>query len=211
MNKYWLILLLLLILLVVEITWVGIREPGFSLKNLFYNNLIKHKHYNFEYPLNKESCYENLKIIHDVFVKHNIFFWLGEGTALGFTRDNDFISWDDDLDIGIYFKDKDKFLNCIEDLKKFGFRLGIIINNNFYSFMRGGERIDIELIGNNLKCISCSKSNWDLEPCEKILPFLKFKKINIRGKVYNIPKEEYLEALYGKDWMIPKKKSKVIV
>jgi len=207
MDLIWIIIIL--IILFVELPWNGPHIQKYSLHNYLNNAIIKTKHGYLDIPLDKEICYENLAIIHNVFAKHDIFCWLSEGTALGFTRENDFITHDDDVDLGIYEKDKEKFINCLDTLKKYGFEIAEIMNNNnFYAIIRKGEKVDIDITGPNHNCISCSKA-WSREPCEKIIPYLKFDKKEIRGKIYNLPKIPYLEFLYGKDWKIPKR-SKVI-
>lgn len=198
-----------LIIIFTELPWNGPHIPKYSLYNYFNNMIIKKKHGYLNIPLNKEVCYENLAIIHDVFAKNDILFWLSEGTALGFTRENDFISHDDDVDIGIWDKDKEKFIRCINTLKEYGFVVAEVMNNNnFYALIRKGEKVDVDITGLNHNCISCSKT-WTREPCEKIIPYLKFNKKEISGKFYNLPTIPYLEFLYGKDWKIPKR-SKVV-
>lgn len=208
MNFIWIIIIFFVILFI-EIPWNGLSIPKYSLHNHLNNIIIKTKHTYFNVPLNKNICHENLAIIHKVLNEHDIFFWLSEGTALGFTRENDFISHDDDLDIGIFEKDKEKFINCLDTLKEYGFSVAEIMNdNNFYALIRKGEKVDVDITGLNSNCISCSKA-WTREPCKKIIPYLKFTKKEINGKIYNLPTVPYLEFLYGKDWMIPKR-SKVV-
>lgn len=46
--------------------------------------------------------------------KHNIRYFLVDGSALGAMNLHDFLPWDDDLDIGMYWPDYQKFLNVCE-------------------------------------------------------------------------------------------------
>ena len=53
---------------------------------------------------------------------------------IGFTIQNgeDFIDYDDDLDIGIWHKDSYKLLNALPELKKHGFEIALIrLDNSF--------------------------------------------------------------------------------
>jgi hypothetical protein len=64
-----------------------------------------------------------LKDTIDVLNKNNIWYVLGGGTLLGAYRHQDFIPWDDDLDICIRLEDHDKLMNCRDDLNKVNIQL----------------------------------------------------------------------------------------
>ena len=51
-----------------------------------------------------------LKLIHQVCLKHNITYYLNEGSCLGAIRHNGFIPWDDDIDIAMKRNDYELFL-----------------------------------------------------------------------------------------------------
>ena len=51
----------------------------------------------------KESV-DALKLVHTLFSKHSIPYWLDKGTLLGAVRDKQLIPWDDDVDIAIPFR-----------------------------------------------------------------------------------------------------------
>jgi len=53
---------------------------------------------------------EILKEIDRVCTKHNIKWWIEDGTLLGALRYQDFIPWDDDCDIGMMREDYEKFV-----------------------------------------------------------------------------------------------------
>ena len=92
----------------VQFTGKGIR------KCLYIKNIWK--------GINLDIAEENLLLLHDIFSRHNIFFYLSDGTALGFKREGYFIEHDDDVDICIYYEDYPKFIKyIIPDMKKNGF------------------------------------------------------------------------------------------
>ena len=45
---------------------------------------------------------KNLELIVKIFNNKNIFYWIGQGTLLGITRDNKLIEWDHDIDICLW-------------------------------------------------------------------------------------------------------------
>lgn len=207
MKKIFLLILLVLFLYAIyclskELHWYNsskIKKYSYSstLKN-WYIKIIKH--HIFKYPLNKKVCHENLSLIHEVMEKLKIDFWISDGTALGFMREKDFITYDNDVDIGFFSKDQDKFWDNINLFEKQGFEIAEIRDQNtFLVFLRKGEKIDIDITGKGLICDQCNNT-----PCENILPYLEtFDKINIKGKKYNMPKEDYILYKYGENWRIP--------
>lgn len=149
--------------------------------------------------IDKDIANDGLSIIHAVMNRHKIFFWLSEGTALGYIRNGDIISYDDDVDIGVFYENTPIILDkVIPDLKKLGFNVSFA-TASFICLSYQNVDYDIDLTGEGKTCISVYDS------CDKIMPYLReFDEISIGGKKYNIPKRDYIEYLYGIDtWMIP--------
>lgn len=180
------------------------RSEYIPLKDLLTKPYIKASHTLGIRKLNKEVCHENLSVIHSIFEKHGVFFWLSNGTALGFARDSDFISHDDDVDIGMFSADCNKLKFIEKDLLNHGFRF-VEKKNDFWSLHRNNELLDIDVTGPEIK--HCVQLYGKIDTrCSTLMPHLKtFNNKEIRGKKYNIPCESYMEFLYGPDWKIPKK------
>ena len=197
-----LLFLILYLFINVPICWES-KGPRYKIYNYLKNQVVKKLHKLGWVKFNKRKGYEMLAIIHDVCEGAGIGFWLSEGTALGFKRDGDFIDWDDDLDIGIRAEDKNLFLNL---LPAKGFVLcEVSLNNSFYSYLYKNEKLDVDVTGRNLQC-RANSNKLNGAPCEELLPHLQsFDKLEIMGKVYNLPRTSYLELLYGKQWQTPVK------
>ena len=80
-------------------------------------------------------AYEALQEIDRIFKKHNIRYYLLAGTTLGAIRHKGFIPWDDDIDIGIFSKDKEQVSRIIEEELSGKFQwLDMRIKDNFPRF-----------------------------------------------------------------------------
>ena len=182
-------------------------DPPIKNINIIKNWFFKFKHNKLNIPLNKKVCKSNLLLIKKIFDKNNIKFYLSDGTALGAFRDNDFISYDDDVDI-CTLEHQSRIEKIIPELLNNGFKIGRIKNrgSKFYSLIRNGEYVDIDIIVKNKMCATC-----DYDPnCNNIIPFLlNHSKIKFQGEIFNIPNVKYFEYVYGSDWKIPQKKKPI--
>lgn len=161
------------------------------------------KKYREKYGINKEKCYLIIRDIDECMRKHKIFYYMSEGTALGLYRDGDLITWDDDVDIGIFEEDYDKFIKfVVPEMVKLGYVHGRLISNRVDFFIGRQHFLDVEVVRKNGKCISKY-----MKPCAEMIPYLRsFRKKKWRNLELNLPEDGYYEYLYGPDWRIPKKK-----
>ena len=200
-------MIFLLLLIFVPFRWSK-DYPKYRVIDMLYNFVVKFRHQYGITPLNKKICFENLFITQDILNKYGVFFWLSEGTALGFRRDNDFIDWDDDVDISINIKDKKKLIKALPELEKHGFKVVLTCfnykNGHCICLIRNGEKVDIDVVNKDGYCLASDAM------CDELIPYLQsFNRIRIKNRIFNIPNDRYLEYLYGKDWKTPLK-SKVI-
>ena len=57
----------------------------------------------------------------DIFDKYRVDIWLDQGTLLGAIRSNDFLPWDDDIDLGVWKADLKARPQIWDELRKAGF------------------------------------------------------------------------------------------
>jgi hypothetical protein len=175
---------------------------------IFNNEIIKLtlKHYAMKYYINKDKCFKIMCEIDDICKKHNVKYYLSEGTALGIYRSGDLIDWDDDVDIAMEEAEYNKFLEkCVPELVNRGYYLLYeyipAIKRQLLAFVKNGQIIDVENVKNGKKCISKVGGL-----CEELLPHIQ--KLTVkkwRGREFPVPEESYYIYLYGKDWRIPRK------
>lgn len=144
-------------------------------------------------PLNKNVAKDILISFKNVAEKNNIIFWLDCGTLLGAIRNKDFIDYDIDIDVRIYFNDIPKLIKSIPELKENGLDI-LRTSNNEISFIKDGEYLDIEFLKQPTKYTK------------------ELDTINFLDIEFKIPKyiDEYLTIMYG-DWKTPSKNHTWIV
>ena len=207
MNKILLIIFIILLLFIINKKMYHVTIMNYSV--VLYKYIISErfrkkfliKKYYADTQLNKDLGYILLDEVHTIFKKYEVPFWLSEGTALGIFRDNDLITHDDDIDIGFHMKYYNKFINnIIPELQKNNYYVNNILN--LYWIEKNNFIIDINILEPNN--VSIYKF---YAPSNDIIPFLtEFYQKKWRNKIWNLPKENYYEYVYGKDWMIPQKK-----
>ena len=176
----------------------------------FYIMIYKYclKLYRKHHGINIDTCHKMLKDLDDCTKKHNIFFYLSEGTALGIYRNGDLLAWDDDVDIGIFAEDKERFETLVvPEMRKRGYvyNVELMPKMDLHFFLKDHHMMDVEIVDVRKHCISKRQ-----ERCSELISHLQFTKKKWRDLVFNVPKTSYYEYLYGKDWMIPKKGAKTI-
>lgn len=162
----------------------------------------------------KEKSLDNLVELTTILKNYDVKHWLQDGTLLGFYRENDLISHDKDTDLGLFWEDiKDKKYVIKEILNK-GYRIfkikGYKEDSLMLTFIKNNQTTDFFFYYNTKnKIYHCApgkkyqvyKFHYD--------PF-DIKEIIFLGYKFFVPEDElkFIETKYGKDWQIPKTKSK---
>ena len=174
--------------------WKKEYQSKFYKKGKNYNSKIRDKFFQ-----------ETIDIIDKNF--HD-FFFMSCGTLLGYIRDNDFIDWDDNIDLSFFFKN-----NSLEKISKLR---NILINNDYVSRLevkenyiklanyKYGYKLDLCSLKKDKNYLNANLYKVPIYSCEN------FKIIKFKNKKLYIPKEykKYLSFLYN-DWEKPKKNNYV--
>ena len=148
---------------------------------------------------------DGLKLISSILDKNEITHFLFMGVLLGAIRDNNFIKWDWDVELGcfsdILIQKKEAL---IKDLDNF------VLNYELIDTSNENFKLNIFYKGNKYSLWGLYKENNFLRRSDYKFPieyFLNLDEYNFRGKKYNIPSnvKSLLAFMYGDDWFIPKK------
>lgn len=130
---------------------------------------------------------------------------LAEGTALGAVRDARLIEYDDDVDVQVLMKHKQRFLRCVLPrlLKNDPpFAVTKVWNEeNFVSFISEQINLDVEFIESGQEC-SCTISGCVPCPVDFILDTVV--SVSLDGEMFDSWGPAMLERVYGSDWRVPK-------
>lgn len=141
-----------------------------------------------------------------IFYSFDIKFTLLFGTVLGAIRENDFIEYDTDTDIGIFKEDLEKLLKAIPILLDNEFELiRTRAPDDLVTFMRNDEYIDIGIFRLTKKNFIEYYTYQGHLIGREFLDILE--EIEFLGEKFYVPnnKELYLSKTYGKDWHKPKR------
>ena len=150
--------------------------------------------------INKEISRHNLAIFYDTLTDAGIKVFLAYGTMLGAVREHDFISHDEDIDLGMSSEYKDSLFSMLFKLRDKGFEVCRYDRRGLISFMKDGEYIDIYIFENERNgIVACG---------QEVMPecFLHdLAEFEFLGKRYLGPKEyeKYLRFWYGDNWRTP--------
>ena len=145
------------------------------------------------------TCTENLLLIRQIFDKINLKFGIIFGTLLGAVREENFISYDEDVDIFITSDQKDKLIDTLHFLRGNGFEV-TRFQDSLLSLKRGGEYIDVYIFRENKNgmwaCLGYRFESFYMKNLDKI-QFL--------GEEFACPNNplQFLEFVYGRDWRTP--------
>jgi lipopolysaccharide cholinephosphotransferase len=123
-----------------------------------------------------------LKVVHDICKKHDISYFLTDGTLLGSIRHGGFIPWDDDADIGMLRKDYNHFKKIIEtelpDIYQLeSYTLHTTAKHNWLKILYMEDFVWTDSSGNQHKGLS-----MDIFPYDYVQ---EKGKISLPGKVFN--------------------------
>jgi phosphorylcholine metabolism protein LicD len=160
------------------------------------------------FNINKQDAIDLLKEFVELMEKFNIDYFLISGTLLGACRHNDFIPWDDDIDIIVSNDFNLKYNDIIEHLDK---KLLIHkINNYVYKFSCSDKIInhfnkyywpfiDIFIFNKSptSDTINFFNRNWDY------MQFYPIQKKDFNGIIVSMPSnpDYFLKLLYGQNYM----------
>ena len=157
---------------------------------------------------NKEVVLKNLLVFKEVMDRNGVPFFLIMGTLLGAIRDNDFISWDDDIDTGSYYelKKSSQMAQVRKELAELGFYVMPEQPNIGYDdvFIRDGEKIEIwwyERIGEYRVYDKVRLKDHYYEAADiETLNYLMF-----HNHLFPIPSdyEKVLNLIYSDNWRTP--------
>ena len=151
-----------------------------------------------------ESLLKEAKMILD---QLGIDFFLRHGTCLGAVRDQAFIPWDDDLDIGsvigLHGLTEKKVYETAEAFKENGYNMKVIDSDLHLSVDL--KKFGIQMDWTCYRIIDDSIYQW---PVIKIPVSLhvNLKPIKFLSETFMVPNppEEYFRLKYGPNWMTPK-------
>jgi lipopolysaccharide cholinephosphotransferase len=159
--------------------------------------------------------YQMMYDFHRIMSNNSVEYWADGGTLLGAVRHKGIIPWDDDLDVGVLKKNRDKFLSLKPIFNKYGYtivtswfgyklfytsRAKIKRYNHSYPFID----VFIYTPSDNDMLVFMSKtarrfwpnSTWKISELFPLKTY-KFGDFDIFGPKYPY---NYLDNSYGKDW-----------
>ena len=152
----------------------------------------------------------NLIDTRDLLEGAGILMFLHWGTLLGAVREKDFIAHDDDIDVGFYFADVDRFLALKPGFEARGFEfITEDIDNRedgyIYKVVRNG--VDIDLFPAREVRHLLKARLWQLDERTTVpARFLdSLETLEFLGETFKVPADPIglMRNLYGKTWNIP--------
>jgi hypothetical protein len=160
----------------------------------------------------EEISIRNLYELTSILTKHNIIYWLQDGTLLGYVREKKLISHDKDTDLGLFWDDIKDRKDIIKEIINLGFKIskikGYMKESLLLTFTKDGQSTDFFFYyHSNNKIYHCATGKkWQIYQYY-YEPF-NVKKVNFLNYTFLVPENElkFIETKYGKDWQTPKPK-----
>ena len=142
-----------------------------------------------------------------IFDKHQVVFFLRQGTCLGAVRDHALIPWDDDIDLGSIFNmhgfTEDAIEPCVKEFRAKGCYVEVHREGLYTAvkIMKYRIRIDWQCY----QVIKNTIAHYPGVPFPVSL-FTTLEEVEFLGAQYRVPSppEDYLQFKYGPDWRKPK-------
>jgi len=158
-------------------------------------------------PMDMPTAESLLKEAKTILGQLGINFFLRHGTCLGAVRDQAFIPWDDDLDIGsvigLHGLTEKKVYEAADSFKENGYNMKVIDSELHLSVDL--KKFGIQMDWTCYRIIDDSIYQW---PVIKIPVSLhvNLKPIKFLGETFMVPNppEEYFRLKYGPNWTTPK-------
>tara|TARA_B100000809_G_scaffold241747_1_gene265211 strand:- start:746 stop:1699 length:954 start_codon:yes stop_codon:yes gene_type:complete len=159
-------------------------------------------------PMDVAIAEKLLLEVKEVMGRLGVQFFLRQGTCLGAIRDNAFIPWDDDLDLGVILGVNEFAEQSIEPLLEAFRESGYYVRSGssdsliYATLLKDNIRVDMLFHRVIDKQIYHWPGIWF-----PITLFNQLKEINFIGETFLVPNppEEYLRIKYGTDWQTPKR------
>ena len=158
-------------------------------------------------PMDPAAAAERLKDIKRILDQLEVVFFLASGTCLGAIRENRFIPWDDEMDmgsiIGLHGLDEETVDRVIAAFAEDGYYVRVDRTSRHVgvSVVKSSIRADWtchRIVGDSVYQYPAVKTPVRL--------FTQLKEIDFIGEKFLVPSppEEYLQIKYGPDWRTPK-------
>ena len=159
-------------------------------------------------PMDVAIAEKLLLEVKEVMGRLGVQFFLRQGTCLGAIRDNAFIPWDDDLDVGVILGVNGFTEQSIDPLLAAFRESGYYVQSGssdslvYVTLLKDSMRVDILFHQVINEQIYHWPGIWF-----PIRLFNQLKEINFIGETFLVPNppEEYLRIKYGPDWQTPKR------
>lgn len=148
-----------------------------------------------------ENSKHNLLDFKKIMDREKIYFALTAGTALGAVRDKNFIEHDEDIDLALFSRDKQRVINILPELQKIGFQVVRYNRRHVISIMRNNDYMDLCFFE------KINEEEYDCDGCMILSKFMEnTKEYEFLGEYFQIPQDYqgYLRCEYGENWEIPR-------